>query len=97
VSGLILPKYVGHKLGITVSDQFSRVWKPAILGSLPGTMVVVVWQWLAPPSSWLHIGIVVLVTAATMLLGTWGFGLDARERLRFKQLIYGRGAATRKQ
>ncbi|MFC1764467.1 lipopolysaccharide biosynthesis protein [Planctomycetota bacterium] len=94
VSGLILPRYAGRKLGITLKERINRVWKPVMLGSLPGALIIVLWQWLAPPPSWFHIGAVVVVVATAMLLGTWGLSLDSHERLRFKQLIFGRGAAS---
>ena len=62
VAGVILPIYFNRKMKISAWDSLRNVWRPALLGTMPGVALIVAWKYLAPPASWA--GLFAVVAAA---------------------------------
>ena len=86
ISGVILPIYFNRKMHISTLENALDVWLPAILGSLPAILIIIVWKCLAPPDSWLEIGGVVLAATVLTVVGGWFFSLTQREQKRFTRM-----------
>jgi len=87
VSGLILPVYFNRKMRITFGQSLTRVWWPALLGSLPAVALMALWKSLARPDSWLELLAVLAATAITTSLCGWRFSLQQVERQRLLQVL----------
>lgn len=93
VCGLVLPLYFNRKMQMSVSESVVRVWHPAILGALPGVVVITLWKLVAPPDSWVGILAVVAVVAAAAVVFGWLFGLEPIERERVIRALGRRGGS----
>jgi O-antigen/teichoic acid export membrane protein len=93
ISGLVLPVYFSVKMGISIRRNIGRVWIPALRGSCPALLVILVWQTLAPPANWIHILAVVLTVGVVAFGGAWSLSLDRIERLRLKRLFMSRAGS----
>lgn len=83
VAGVILPVYFNRKMRISAAESVVHVWWPALLGSLPGVGVIVLWKRLAPPDSWLELFGVILAAGAVTCLWAWFASLPGAERRMF--------------
>ncbi|UCE47870.1 MAG: oligosaccharide flippase family protein, partial [Phycisphaerales bacterium] len=52
ISSVILPVYFNRKMRISTLECISRVWWPAVLGSLPAVFMIGIWKYLNAPDSW---------------------------------------------
>ena len=86
ISGVILPIYFNRKMSISASESVRNVWLPALLGSLPAVAVIGVWDYLAPPDSWLEILGVVVAAMVVTFVGGWFLSLEDIERRRFARI-----------
>jgi O-antigen/teichoic acid export membrane protein len=86
ISGVILPIYFNWKMHISTLENALNVWLPALMGSLPAILIIIVWKCLAPPDSWLEIGGVVLAAMVLTLAGGWFFSLTKLEQKRFTRM-----------
>ncbi|MCP4594733.1 MAG: hypothetical protein GY842_28710, partial [bacterium] len=93
VSGLVLPVYFNRIMKIAWRESFQRVWRPALAGSVPSVLLMVVWKLLAPPTSWLGLLAVVTAGGALTALCGWALSLMPVERLRLLRVL-GRGRLT---
>jgi O-antigen/teichoic acid export membrane protein len=87
ISGIILPIYFNWKMHISTLENALEVWLPAILGSLPAIIMIIVWKCLAPPDSWLEIGAVALAAVILTLVGGWFLSLTGLEQKRFARMV----------
>ncbi len=87
VSGLILPFYFNRKMGITLGQSVTRVWWPALVGSLPAVALMTAWKLLAPPDSWLELLAVLVATAIVTSVCGWSLSLQPVERRRLLQVL----------
>jgi hypothetical protein len=71
---------------ISASESVRNVWWPAVLGSLPGVVMIGVWKYLAPPDSWLQIAGVVIAAMALTFVSGWFLSLKEVERKRFTRI-----------
>ncbi len=83
VAGVILPIYFNWKMKISAWDGITHVWWPALLGSLPGIAVIVVWKYLSPPDSWLELFGVILAAGVATCVSGWFLSLQSAERRMF--------------
>lgn len=87
ISGIALPIYFNWKMGISRMENISKVWWPALLGSLPAIAIISVWKYLAPPNSWLDLSVVVVAVATVTLLSSWFLSMEEVERKIFRRLV----------
>lgn len=87
ISGIILPIYFNWKMHISTLENALKVWLPAVLGSLPAIVTIILWKYLAPPNSWLGIGGVGLAVAILTIVGGWFLSLTRLEQKRFARMI----------
>lgn len=92
VSGAVLPVYFNRKMHIQVRDSAVHVLWPALLGSVPAVVVIVVWKYVAPPDSWLQLLAVIGVMAGTTCVGGWFLSLKDVERRRLLRVLERRPA-----
>jgi O-antigen/teichoic acid export membrane protein len=87
VSGLVLPIYFNRITQIDWRESLANVWRPALVGSLPGVVLMVVWKCIAPPDSWL--GLLALIAAGAAVTGAcgWFMSLAPIERQRFLRVL----------
>ncbi len=83
ISGTILPIYFNRKMKITTMENFRRVWLPAITGSLPTVIMIILWKYIAGPDSWIEIICVFLAMIALTTVSAWFLSLNQIERRRF--------------
>jgi O-antigen/teichoic acid export membrane protein len=87
VAGVILPIYFNRKMKISAWDSIRHVWRPALLGTVPGVALIVAWKYLAPPASWAGLfGVVAAATGITVLCG-WCLGMDRDEHRRLLSVL----------
>jgi len=84
-SGLILPIYFNWKMHITLKESIIRVWRPALLGTLPVVILIGIWQFLAPPNCWAEILAVVVTSMVVTFVCSWFLSLNQVER---KRIVY---------
>ncbi len=87
VCGVIIPRHVDSKLGLSWRERAVRVWRPVLLGCLPSLVLLVAWKQVHPPATWSEIIAIIIVTALVMALAGWRFGLDRAERGRLAALL----------
>ncbi|MBN1509383.1 MAG: oligosaccharide flippase family protein [Sedimentisphaerales bacterium] len=87
VAGIILPVYFNRTMKISAWDSLRHVWWPAVLGGIPSLVIVVAWEYLAPPDSWREIFAVVAVTGAATVVFSWFVSLEKAERQRLLQVL----------
>ena len=87
VAGLILPIYFNRKMKISAWDSLRRVWRPALLSTVPSVALLGLWEHFAPPASWTGLFAVVAAVGATTILGSWFLGMDAVERRRLLSVL----------
>lgn len=83
VCGVVVPMHVGGRLKISRRQRWLEVTKPVSIACLPCLLMVLVWKYVHPPSTWPEI--LFIVGAGVVVTGgaSWQFGLDEGERLRF--------------
>jgi len=86
ISGLILPIYFNWKMRISLSQTVRSVWRPALLGSLPGVAVITMWKYVAAPNSWPELMAVVIAASLVTLVSGWFLSLEEVERRRFAHI-----------
>lgn len=87
ISGMILPVYFNHKMGIAFTEHLRQVWRPALAGSSPALLFIGLWKYHHSPDCWLHIGIVAACAFLVTLVGAWLWGLSPAEKDRFRRII----------
>jgi O-antigen/teichoic acid export membrane protein len=87
ISGLILPMYFNRKMNISAREAAVRVWLLALLGSLPGVLLICIWKHLAAPDSWPEILAVVASVAVVTVAGAWFLSMESVERRRFLRVV----------
>jgi O-antigen/teichoic acid export membrane protein len=87
VAGIILPLYFNWKMRISAWDGITHVWWPALLGSVPGVVVIILWKYVAPPDSWLGLFGVILAAGAATCVSGWFLSLQGDERRRLLRVI----------
>jgi len=87
LSGLILPMYFNHKMKISLKENIQLVWVPALLGTMPSVIVIIIWKHLAPPASWLEIMGVIATAIVLTLCGSWMLSFSKLERTRFLSVV----------
>ena len=83
ISGTILPIYFNRKMKISTMENFRRVWIPAITGSLPTAIMIILWKYLAKPDSWIEIICVFIAVVVLTTVSAWFLSLKKVERKRF--------------
>ncbi len=86
ISGLILPIYFNWKMRISFSESARTVWRPALLGSLPGVAVITLWKYVAAPNSWPELMAVIITATVVTLASSWFLSLEEVERRRFAHI-----------
>ena len=86
-SGLILPAYFSSKMGMSARTVIAGAWFPAMLGAGPGILVVFLWQQLAPPQSWIELGLGIAGVGALTGASSWLFSLRKIEQDRIRRLL----------
>lgn len=87
VAGVILPIYFHRKMRISGWESLRYIWWPALRGTLPGIILIIVWKFAAPPDSWWDLFAVVIVTAAATLVAAWFLSMEVSERQRFRFVL----------
>jgi O-antigen/teichoic acid export membrane protein len=95
ISGIILPIYFNWKMRISFSESARTVWRPALLGSLPGVAVITLWKYVAAPNSWPELMAVVIAASLVTLVSGWFLSLEEVERKRFAQIALRRQAPNK--
>lgn len=95
ISGIILPIYFNWKMRISFSESARTVWRPALLGSLPGVAVITLWKYVAAPNSWPELIAVVIAASLVTLVSGWFLSLEEVERKRFAQIALRRQAPNK--
>ena len=90
VAGIILPIYFNRKMKISAWDSIGNVWRPALLGTVPGVALIVAWKYLAPPASWAGLFAVVAAVAGTTVLCGWLLSMDREEHRRLLSVLHRR-------
>jgi O-antigen/teichoic acid export membrane protein len=93
VAGGILPIYFNRKMKIPARDSLTRVWWPALLGSLPAVALLLLWKYVAPPDSWPTLFAVVAAAAGVTLACSWFLSLAPAERRSLLAVLDRKGAA----
>jgi len=94
ISGLLLPVYFNRKMNVSALEAIMNIWWPALLGCLPSLVIISLWNYLAPPKSWLGISAVVVTAGIVTLLGGWFLSLRPIERKRFSKILLRNKATT---
>jgi O-antigen/teichoic acid export membrane protein len=87
VAGVILPIYFNRKMKISAWDSIRNVWRPAVLGTVPGVALILAWKYLSPPASWAGLFAVVIAVAGTTVLCGWFLGMDRQEHRRLLSVL----------
>jgi O-antigen/teichoic acid export membrane protein len=87
ISGIILPIYFNRRMQITMKKTISRVWLPALSGTLPAVVMILAWKYIAAPKSWLQIVIVIASAAIITCISSWFMSFSQFEQKRFIRLI----------
>lgn len=87
ISGFILPFYFNYKMQISIRESIKYVWRPAVIGSLPGVVFLYGWKYLNPPDCWFELVAVVGLGAVITLLGSWFLSMKKTEHERFLQVL----------
>lgn len=87
ICGLILPIYFCWKMKISVKECFYRSWGPALLGSVPGVVLILVWKYLYSPQNWAGMIMVVLSTGLVTVVSSWFLSFNELERQRFTRVL----------
>jgi len=87
VAGVVIPVYFNRKMKIPAKESLASVWFPAVLSTLPSILLIVVWERLMPPSSWLGLFAVVGAAGATTVVSAWFFGMSKPERQRLLSVV----------
>lgn len=87
ISGVILPVYFNWKMRISTLECVSKVWRPAVLGSLPVVIMIGGWKYLAAPDTWLELTSVVIAAMVLTFAGGWFLGLKDDEQRRFARIV----------
>lgn len=87
VAGVILPIYFNRKMKISGWDSLRQVWWPALLGAVPGMVLIGVWKQLAPPASWAGLVAVVAATAGITVVSAWFLSMDKEEHRRLLSIL----------
>jgi len=82
-----MPIYFNRKMQISAAESISRVWRPAISGSLPTVVLITAWKYLAPPDRWLEILGVVIAAMVLTLISSWFLSFSEIERKRFVDVV----------
>ena len=83
ISGTILPVYFNRKMKISTIENIRRVWLPAIIGSLPTAIMIILWKYYASPDSWIEIICIFIAIVALTTVSAWTLSLKPVERKRF--------------
>ncbi|MBN1362674.1 MAG: oligosaccharide flippase family protein [Sedimentisphaerales bacterium] len=92
VAGVVLPAYFNRRMKIRTWDTLRQVWWPALLGSVPGLAIIILWKYLAPPDSWLKLFGVVAATGIVTCVCAWFISLQSAERRMFLHVAGRRSA-----
>jgi O-antigen/teichoic acid export membrane protein len=87
VCGVILPVYFNRKTKISAAESIVSVWAPALLGTLPTVVLIIVWKHLRPPGSWAGLLAVVGVAAVVTVVSSWFLTLRQAERHRLLAVL----------
>jgi O-antigen/teichoic acid export membrane protein len=87
ISGIILPIYFNRRMQITLKDILSRVWGPALSGTLPAVALIVTWKAFAPPQSWFQIIGVLGATVLITIISSWFLSLSSPEQKRLSRIL----------
>ena len=87
ISGVFLPIYYRYKRKIRWADNMRQVWAPAVLGTLPAVVLIILWKYFNPPDSWLGLIAVVAAAATLTVTGSWLLSLSSLEKKRFIKII----------
>jgi len=85
--GIVVPIYFNRKMDITVAESIREVWWPAFLGSMPAVILISIWKYASPPTTWLGIAMVVFSVGIATILGGWCFSLTELEKKRFRYVL----------
>ena len=80
MSGIVLPIYFNRKMKISIRETIVRIWWPALLGSMPTVILIILWKYFHSPASWMSIAAVVIFSMVITCISTWCFSLTPRER-----------------
>ncbi len=87
VAGIIIPIYFNRKMQIPARESLVHVWRPALLSTIPSILLIVVWQYLIPPASWLGLFAVVAAAGVTTVISAWFLGMNGTERQRLLSVL----------
>jgi O-antigen/teichoic acid export membrane protein len=87
VAGVLIPLYFNRKMKIPAWESVVHVWWPAVLSTAPSMILIVVWEYLIPPASWLGLLGVVAAAGATTLISAWCLGMNGIERQRLLSVV----------
>lgn len=87
VCGVIIPRHVDGKLGLSWRERVGRVWRPVFLGCTPAILLLAGWKRLHPPTGWNEIIAMVAATALVTAAAGWRLGLNQAERGHLSALV----------
>lgn len=87
ISGVFLPVYYRYKRKIRLTENIRQVWLPAVGGTLPAVILIVLWKYWLPPDSWFQIAAVVAAAGMVTLIGSWYVSLSDIEKMRFIRIV----------
>jgi len=87
VSGIMLPLYFNHKMQITIKECVNNVWLPAIIGTMPAVVMLIICRYLFMPKNWGHIFMIVSAAAIVTLVGSYFLSVTEAEKKRFMKVL----------
>ena len=82
-----LSGFFNRKMKISAWDSIRNVWRPALLGTMPGVALIVAWKYLTPPASWAGLfGVVTAAAGITVVCG-WFLSMDRDEHRRLLSVL----------
>lgn len=89
-----LPLHFMRKLDVSLEKTLASSWLPVVRAVLPAIVLLVAWQNVHSPDSWLELLSAAASAGAIALVSAYFFSTTQRERARFRSLLSRRGAST---
>jgi len=87
VSTIVLPGDFSRKMEIPLSRSLHESWGPAFLAAAPVALVIAVWRFTQPASSWAELITAIVVAGAIAIATAWLFAIRSDERARIRSML----------
>lgn len=86
-AGILLQFYFNKKMNIKLMRTIKTSWFPALIGTLPALLILILSRYLIHPTNWIHLISIIITTALFTLIGTLLFATQADERKMLFQFL----------